>query len=360
VIIAMEAPVGLSALASLHAWIEAYREELRTAGLDRRSEVWLRFYLADASEQAPFLSQLGSLEESGLVSAVAQPPVSGSCAALQAYHLESASRLLKRQLSPRALLIEHGAYRSLWLNPAPLSGATAAEQTSALLNEAERQIRRQGGTLRDNLLRTWFFVPDIDTDYTALVGVRRALFESRGLNSETHFVTSTGIGADRASGAEGIVLNALAQMGVDSEQIRYLNAPDHMCPAHNYGVTFERGTAVVYADRTHLHISGTASIDSHGRVLYVGDPKRQAERMVQNVHALLIAGGADLDDLRQATVYLRRGEDAEPVAEVLHQRLPEHLPRLMVRGAVCRPQWLVEMEATAIVPRGDRHFAAFG
>jgi hypothetical protein len=35
------------------------------------------------------------------------------------------------------------------------------------------------------------------------------------------------------------------------------------------------------------------------------------------------------------------------------------VPRLIVRGAVCRPEWLVEVEGIAIAPHKARRLPAF-
>ncbi len=68
--------------------------------------------------------------------------------------------------------------------------------------------------------------------------------------------------------AADVMMDAYAISGVRKEQIRYLSAPDHLSPTHVYGVTFERGVSVAYQDRKHIIISGTASIDSAGKIVY--------------------------------------------------------------------------------------------
>jgi hypothetical protein len=46
------------------------------------------------------------------------------------------------------------------------------------------------------------------------------------------------------------------------------------------------------------------------------------------------------------------------VEAYLAERFPE-VPRLIVRGAVCRPEWLVEVEGTAIAARDAPTLPAF-
>ena len=126
----------------------------------------------------------------------------------------------------------------------------------------------------------------------------------------------------------------------------------------DYGVTFERGTAVSYGDRRHVFISGTASIDHRGEVLHVGDVRGQVLRMWANIEALLAEAGARMSDIESAIVYLRDSGDRTLVARMFAERFPE-LPYVMVLAPVCRPTWLVEMECLAAVDVRDDRFAAF-
>ena len=130
------------------------------------------------------------------------------------------------------------------------------------------------------------------------------------------------------------------------QQVSYLNDFDRLCATKDYKVTFERGTRIAYADRTHHFISGTASIDNAGRVLHPGDVLRQLERALDNVEGLLRSGAASLADMMHFTVYVRDPTDFPRVHGYLAERFPD-LPMLIVQGAVCRPEWLIEVEGVA-------------
>ena len=66
-------------------------------------------------------------------------------------------------------------------------------------------------------------------------------------------------------------MDSYAVDGLEPGQIQFLYAPTHLNPTYEYGVTFERGTAVTYGDRKQVFISGTASIDNRGEIVYPGD-----------------------------------------------------------------------------------------
>ena len=149
-------------------------------------------------------------------------------------------------------------------------------------------------------------------------------------------------------------MDTYAVQGLHAGQIRFLSAPTHLNPTYEYGVTFERGTCVTYGDRRHVFISGTASIDNKGEILYPGDVCRQAERMMENIEALLDEAGATTADVMQAIVYLRDPADYTVVRRYLESRYPA-LPCLVVHAPVCRPGWLIETECIAAVPAEEAY-----
>ena len=114
-------------------------------------------------------------------------------------------------------------------------------------------------------------------------------------------------------------MDTYAVDGLKSEQIHYLYAPTHLNPTYEYGVSFERGTYVDYGDRRQVFISGTASINNKGEVVYPGDLK-QTERMWENVEALLKEAGCTFDDLGQMIVYLRDVADYTVVKGMYDER----------------------------------------
>jgi enamine deaminase RidA (YjgF/YER057c/UK114 family) len=127
----------------------------------------------------------------------------------------------------------------------------------------------------------------------------------------------------------------------------YLKGSTHLNPTHEYGVTFERGTAVDYDDRRHVIISGTASIDNKGQIVHPGDIRNQTLRMWENVEVLLAEAEATYDDVMHMIVYLRDIADYSVVSRMFNERFPE-CPKVFVQAPVCRPGWLIEMECIAI------------
>ena len=129
-----------------------------------------------------------------------------------------------------------------------------------------------------------------------------------------------------------------------------MEALSHLGPTYRYGVTFERGLRVRFGDRSHLYVSGTASIDNRGKVLYEGNAELQTRRAVANVRALLEAQCATLDELAYVIAYVRNAHDRQQVRQVLDDELGAKVPLVFTEAAVCRPTWLMEIEGMAIMP----------
>jgi len=223
------------------------------------------------------------------------------------------------------------------------------DQTYEILRNYQKFLTSQGLNISDNCIRTWFFVDDIDYKYADFVRARREFFDTVGLRSDTHYIASTGIfgvpGNRPATGGD-VMLDALALKDPKQCVIRYLNAYSHLSPTSLYGVTFERGTVVDYDDRNHIFISGTASIDSHGKVVHVGNLRKQCDRMMENVSVLLSEADATMKDVQMAIVYLRNSEDLDIVQQRLSYIL-RNIPHTYLLAPVCRPEWLVEIECMA-------------
>ena len=223
--------------------------------------------------------------------------------------------------------------------------ADSEGQMRQILEKYEAMLAAHGLSIRDNCLRTWIFVRDIDNNYAGVVKGRKDYFDGIGLTKETHYIASTGIEGNAADPSVLVTMDAFAVRGIDSRNVRYLQALDRLNPTHEYGVTFERGTAFTHNGHSHIFISGTASIDDKGNVLYIGDVRKQTERTVGNIRALLQDAPFPrrLEDAEQAIVYLRNDADAPTVREALSELTPG-LNYVMVHGPVCRPTWLVEIE----------------
>jgi 2-iminobutanoate/2-iminopropanoate deaminase len=127
--------------------------------------------------------------------------------------------------------------------------------------------------------------------------------------------------------------------------------------AYDYGSAFSRGMRIDLNGVTILLISGTASIDEHGRTVHVGDFRAQLKRTFENISKLLAAEGATWHDIVRTTCYLR---DIERDYQVFNderttfykQQGLDPLPASTgIQAILCRPDLLIEIEAIAMFRR---------
>jgi len=326
--------------------------------------VFKRYFLSDATNQQPVINDSGlKIDEYGQhsptlnpqsVSCIEQPPLDGSKVAAWLYLVHE----MQVENHDGLVIARHNGYQHLWKMGMHEHSGDSACQTENLLTAYEELLQRFGATLADNCIRTWFYVRDVDTQYAGMVKARRENFIAQGLTPETHYISSTGIGGLPADTRALVQLGTYALIGFEPRQQRYLYAKTHLNPTYEYGVTFERGTAMDYGDRTHVYISGTASINNKGEVVHVGDIVRQTYRMWENVEALLTEAGSGFDDIAQIIVYLRDISDYAIVSDLFSQRFPE-TPYVITHAPVCRPTWLIEMECVAIRHAHNADFRDF-
>ena len=84
----------------------------------------------------------------------------------------------------------------------------------------------------------------------------------------------------------------------------------------------------------------------------VGDVEAQAERAMANIAMLLEESGAKLEDIVKIVVYLTDIRYREPVYRVMGRWLKGVYPVStgLVVTALARPEWVVEIDATAVIP----------
>lgn len=343
-----------AALASLREQYVGLRNE---CGLDENSEIWVRFFLSDIQNQAGLLREQWRASPTALLCPIGQPPLDSRYVSLLAYHIKAGS-LSKQGSTAGALRFAHGGYTSFLHTVLPEGPADAKEQTDGVILRLQAELARHNLALEKHVLRTWYYMRDIDNNYAGMVQSRRKHYEAHGLTPETRFIASTGIEASAPAPWALSWLISMATQGLSPEQVTYLHALEHLSPTHVYGVNFERATRVTYGDRAHIHLSGTASIDKHGHVVFPGDVERQMGRTWENIEAIFAEGGMAARDLQYAIVYLRDAEEYTRLAPGLDEKLG-NIPHVVVRGPVCRPEWLIEIEGLGGVAARQERFAVY-
>ena len=317
--------------------------------------VFMRFFVSDAANQAAYLQALCTRYMDCPFSIVEQPPLDGTKVALWVYLQKGVQN---RNMSHNVCEVKHNGYRHLWMAGACNRASGSESQTRLLLEDYVVSLAEQGCNLADHCIRTWFFVQNVDVNYAGLVKARNEVFLTQGLTNETHFIASTGIAGRHADPKVLVQMDSYAVDGVQKEQIHYLYAPTHLNRTSEYGVSFERGTYIDYGDRRQVFISGTASINNKGEIVYPGDICKQTLRMWENVETLLAEAECSFEHVGHLLVYLRDITDYAIVKEMFDERFLE-IPKVFLWAPVCRPGWLIEMECMAVKTIKDNRFPVY-
>ena len=109
----------------------------------------------------------------------------------------------------------------------------------------------------------------------------------------------------------------------------------------------------VVARGTMVFLRGQVSQDLDSREsLHVGDAARQTEKTMQNINMLLEEAGSCLDHICRIVVYLTDIRYREAVYQEMGRWLKGVHPCStgIVVPALARPEWVVEIEVTAVIP----------
>jgi aryl-alcohol dehydrogenase-like predicted oxidoreductase/enamine deaminase RidA (YjgF/YER057c/UK114 family) len=104
-----------------------------------------------------------------------------------------------------------------------------------------------------------------------------------------------------------------------------------------------------------IWISGTTATH-RDRPIGGTDPAAQTHFIIDKIEGALQTLGSKLGDVVRTRVYVRHVSDWEPVARAHGERFGEILPaNTLVQAELIGDEYLVEMEAEAVIPDVDRH-----
>ncbi len=109
--------------------------------------------------------------------------------------------------------------------------------------------------------------------------------------------------------------------------------------------------AVVAGDTVYLRGQIGEDLDSHESV-GIGDVEAQTEQAMANIDMLLGEAGSELSHIVKIVIYIVDPRLREPVYRVIGRWLKGVHPVStgIVVSALARPEWLVEIDATAVIP----------
>ena len=131
------------------------------------------------------------------------------------------------------------------------------------------------------------------------------------------------------------------------KQVQHINPPE--LPANGY-----TNVVVVQGNVKTVYIGGQDAVNAKGEIVGKGDLAAQTEQTMQNIKIALAAAGAKLEHVIKWNVYVVQGHDFMPGYKVFQKHWgdrpnPPLVTALLVFG-LGRPEFLVEIDAIAIVP----------
>ena len=234
-------------------------------------------------------------------------------------------------------------------------------ETSALQRVTELGYREIFALLdalsTPHLLRVWNYLPDINGEshgserYWQFNSARQDAFIACGRTVTGAVPAACGVGSPLGT---AIIIYFLASATAPTvienpRQVSAYNYPPEYSPR---SPTFSRACLADFSNGQMLFISGTASILGHATVHH-GDAAAQAHETLRNIEALIdeanrVGGRRATFTMRSLCykAYVRHAADRALIERELTQALGSRAQVLYLRSDLCRPDLLVEIEAT--------------
>ena len=137
------------------------------------------------------------------------------------------------------------------------------------------------------------------------------------------------------------------------QRIRKFNTKDTY-PEHNLdndlcqAVVTKAGRTVWMRGQCPQNLDDARNIESH-------DPAEQTHKVMQNIRQLIEEAGGDMSHLVKLVVYITDVRHREAVYRTMGAYIKGVYPVStgLVVQALARPDWLVEIDATAVIPDTD-------
>ena len=110
---------------------------------------------------------------------------------------------------------------------------------------------------------------------------------------------------------------------------------------------------VVVAKGTTVFVRGQVGQDlDSAKSVGIGDAGQQAEQAMRNIKTLLAEAGAKPEHICKIVIYITDPRYREDVYRVIGSHLKGVFPVStgLVVSALARPEWLVEVDVTAVIP----------
>ena len=119
------------------------------------------------------------------------------------------------------------------------------------------------------------------------------------------------------------------------------NLDNDLCQA----VVVEPGKTVYLRGQCPQNLDDAVNLDSH-------DPVEQTHKVMQNIKQLIEEAGGEMEHLGKVVIYITDVRHREAVYRTMGEYIKGVYPVStgLVVQALARPEWLVEIDGTAVIP----------
>jgi enamine deaminase RidA (YjgF/YER057c/UK114 family) len=130
-------------------------------------------------------------------------------------------------------------------------------------------------------------------------------------------------------------------------EIMYINPPQLATPrGYSHAVSVNGNLKTIY-------IGGQNAIDGHGNLVGINSLREQTTQVLDNIETILASVGGNFSNIVKLDINLLAGQNPQEGFMAFQQRWEsnQNFPAVVVRfvSGLGRPEWLVEIEAIAVV-----------
>ncbi|MFB3902219.1 MAG: Rid family hydrolase [Acidobacteriota bacterium] len=224
------------------------------------------------------------------------------------------------------------------------------DHAASMFRKSARILDAYGLSFRD-VARTWIYLPQLLCWYDDFNAARREVYTELGLSDGSRplwLPASTGIQGQSPRGRE-CMMDLLAVSGRPNvgHRLEMLNSP-LQCEAYDYGSFFSRAVELKDETTSRIFVSGTASIDAHGKTVFKDDPEGQIRFTLQVVKELVGTRGHSLADMAHCVGFFKNGENTETFLDIAEEQGLDARVVVQTVADVCRNDLLFEVEALTV------------
>ena len=202
-----------------------------------------------------------------------------------------------------------------------------------------------------NIVRTWFYLNNILTEYPSFNQARNQFFKQNEISFATDskdLPASTCIGGKTHCDNSAMMLVAMHSKDKFFSKQRIYNNMQNEAEGNDYlyQPAFSRAMMVSNGAEYELQISGTASVGKDGKTEFEGNSYKQIGLTLKNITNILDSVGMQISDIVESNVFVKSKEYYDIFLDICGQ-LKIEFPHVCVIGDVCRGDLLFEIDGIA-------------